>query len=198
MSIWPSTNEWGIPDLLLSLQGSIEPPVTVWGSIGRGRSMGGTWVFFTDDSRFAALVRNPLPVPQSRCKHCGELNLSLFDQSSPAEALWATYRKRCVSRAWQDRGLGILVDLNVPARHREVCMLGVPAGWRSFATRGYRERLDELVDELRFSREWGGTSAVTLVYGGGKQVEQVCREHPGAVWIPDQTTQKHRRRDVQG
>ena len=146
--------------------------------------MAGTWVFYVDDYRFGRLLSEPLQLTRTGCKAACEPNITLFEQSARAEVIGATYRKRLVARQWQEHGIDIRVDLNVPARHRDLCMLGVPAGWRAFATRGYAARLPELASELEFAQSSGGPGATTLVYGGGRKVEALCRDMPGAVYVP--------------
>lgn len=182
---YPTDNEWGIPSLRLDMQAErVELPVVTWGSRARGSVMTGCWSFYTDDSRWSALERSPLQLVATGCKSSIELNFSLFDQTPRAEALWSTYRKRLVSRQWQDAGIRVFVDLNVPAAHRELCLLGVPAGWRSFATRGYARRLDDLRGEWECAHGRAGDSLVLLVFGGGPKVEAECRSLPGAVYVP--------------
>jgi len=183
--LFSTDNEYDIPTLLLDRQSvAIALPVIAWGSVSRGVTMPGTWVFFVDDSRFMALIRDPLQIIRTSCKAACEPNFSLFEQTPKAEVIWSTYRKRLVARTWQEAGIDIRVDLNVPARHRDLCMLGVPSGWRAFATRGYAARLPELADELAFAQSWGGPSATVLVYGGGRKVEALCHSTPGAVYVP--------------
>lgn len=166
------------------MQARIEEPVLAWGSRGRTAAMTGTWVFYCDDYRFGALERSPLQLLATRCKAAAELNISLFDQTPRALVLAATYRKRLVARQWQDAGIRVLVDLNVPAAHRDLCMLGVPAGWSSFSTRGYARRLDALRSEWEYARSMAGDALILLVYGGGQRVEACCRELAGSVYMP--------------
>lgn len=189
--ILPTDNAFDVPSLRLDVQGEIVGPVMPWGSVSRGTRMTGTWVFYVDDARFSALLRQPLQLAATGCTAIVEVNVTLYEQSPRAEVLWATYRKRYAARLWQEHGVRVFVDLNVPARHRELCMLGVPKGWRSFATRGYARRLDDLRDEHEAACSWAGGIPTMLVYGGGAPVEALCRELAGAVYVPDFM---HRRR----
>lgn len=184
MSLWPTDNEWGVPSLRLDMQADAVPPIVPWGSRARGSTMTGTWSFYADDYRFEALARSPLQLTATGCTAAIELNFSLFDQTPRAESLWATYRKRLAARQWQEAGIRVFVDLNVPAAHRDVCMLGVPRGWRSFATRGYATRIDDLVSEWEYAWGRSGSALVMLVVGGGPKVEEKCRELTGAVYAP--------------
>lgn len=172
-----------IPCLAGTGDPEIVGPVMAWGSIARGTRMAGTWTFYVDDYRFSALLKAPLSLLETGCAAAVEPNITLHDQTPRAEVIWATYRKRCVARAWQDAGISVRVDLNTPATMRDLCMLGVPKGWRSFATRGYASRLNELANELDFAREWGGEGTTVLVYGGGKPVQALCQGRPWARMI---------------
>ncbi len=181
--MFPSTNPYDIPDLLPQPAFEIASPVIQWGSISRGVRMPGTWVFYVEDYRFSRLLREPLQLPATGCNAATEPNITLFDQSPIAEAIWNTFRKRTLARQWQMAGVNVLVDLNVPERHRDVCMLGVPRGWTMFATRGYAARPNDLRLELAIAREWGGSTAQVLVYGGGKGIEEICRSERGALYV---------------
>ncbi|HEU4544380.1 MAG TPA: DUF4417 domain-containing protein [Jiangellaceae bacterium] len=183
-ALYPSSNEWGIPDLRIDRQAEIVPPVMPWGSRSRGAKMTGTWVFYVDDYRFGALEKQPLQLVATGCNGAAELNFTIYDQATRAEAIWATYRKRAVARQWQDAGINVLVDLNVPEQLRDLCLLGVPLGWRSFATRSYSARPEALRSEWRAAREFAGDALTMLVFSGGPDTEKLCRELPGTVYVP--------------
>jgi hypothetical protein len=183
--VMPTDNAYDIPALRLDRQGKVTSPVVAWGTVARGTPVpGGTVVFYVDDYRFGSLAKDPLQLAQVACTNAAELNLSVYEQTPRAEVIWATYRKRYAARLWQDAGMGVLVDLNVPARHRELCMAGVPPGWKAFATRGYAARPDALRDECAFARVWGGPGTTVLVYGGGRATETLCWSIPEAIWVP--------------
>lgn len=182
--IWPTDNEWGVPELRLDRQGSIVPPVLTWGSRSRKAAMTGTWVFYCDDYKFSALARAPLQLIPTRCHASAELNFSLFEHTPRAEVVWRTYQKRAASRAWQEAGIGVFVDLNVPERHHALCMLGVPRGWSAFSTRGYAGRPEALRDEWALARDWAGDGLILLVFGGGPSIEALCLDLPGALYCP--------------
>lgn len=185
MIVLPSDNQWDVPTLRLDTQAEfVELPVIAWGSRARGAVMTGTWSFYGDDYRWSAVAKAPVQVVATGCKAAIELNFSVFDQTPRAEILWSVYRKRLVARQWQDAGVRVFVDLNVPAAHRELCLLGVPAGWRAFATRGYARRLDDLQGEWATAYDRAGDALLFLVYGGGPKVEVACRELTGAVYVP--------------
>lgn len=178
-------DDLGIPWLLPELQGEIVPPICCWGSRSRQQQMGGTWVFYTQDYRFRALMGDPEQVGRTGAVAAAEINVSLFDHTPAVLALWATYQKRLAARYWQGQGVGILVDLNVPERHLELSMRGVPDGWKAFATRGYAARPEALLREVEFAERWGRSGTRVLVYGGGKKIQDLCAKLKSVVWVPD-------------
>ncbi len=194
----PSDNVWDVPSLRLDRQGVITTPVVAWGSVSRRVHMPGTWVFYVDDYRFGSLLRDPLQLVGTGCTGAAELNVTLYDLTPRVEALNATYQKRRAARLWQDAGLSVFVDVNVPERFYDVAMLGVPVGWTSFATRGYALRPDDLRTEHRLASGWAGPGLTLLVYGGGQRIEALCRELTGCVYVPahmDQVRGKGTRSD---
>src|SRR3990172_695710 len=111
-NIWPSTNEYGIPDLDIDQQArEIITPFTIWGSVPRGTAMPGTWGFYTEDYRFTALWSDPRPVVRSGCKVAIEPNFSCFEDMPLAVGLWRIYQKRWLARYWQIKGIRIVADL---------------------------------------------------------------------------------------
>jgi hypothetical protein len=187
----PTDNEFGIPLLRLDRQGSIIYPVTQWGSISRRSKMPGIWSFYCDDYRFGALLANPLRLSPTDCKCSCEINLSLFDQHPAVYAYWCTYRKRSSARQWQDVGIGVLVDLCVPARFFDVNLIGVPKGWTAYCTRGFAGREDELAMECEVARKHGGADATVMVYGGGKRVREACQSLPSAIYVEQIAESRH-------
>ena len=184
--IYPSDNEWDIPTLLPDLQGvPITPPICCWGSVARTAHMPGTWVLYARDDRFSVALRNPEQLHATGCACAVEANVSIYDGTPMAVAIHAIYQKRWASRAWQELGIRILVDLNVPERYLRWNLTGVPRGWRAYATRGYRDRPESLRREWSVMREWSEGLGTLLVYGGGRATHEVCRELPGAIWSPD-------------
>jgi hypothetical protein len=184
--ILPTDNAFDVPSLRLDRQAEgVHTPVIPWGSLARGTENPGTWVFYVDDYRFRALLKDPLQLVETGCNSSIEPNITLTEQSARYEVIAAVGRKRRAARIWQDHGVSVLVDLNVPERFMDDCMLGVPAGWRSFATRGYARRPDDLEREYAVAREWSGGEPLLLVYGGGKGIEELCRRLRGAVYVPD-------------
>ena len=181
--LWPSCNEYGIPSLEPDDDHGVDLPVVAWGSIGRTRHMAGTWHLYVDDYRFDALWKNPHRPIDTGCKAIVEPNVSLFDQTPMAAAIWATYRKRWLARYWQSRNRRVWVDLNVPSRFASINLLGVPAGWRHFATRGYDRRLAALDEEYATAKAHSD-KATLMVIGGGAAVADWCQLHAGVVHVP--------------
>jgi hypothetical protein len=181
--------EFDIPMLdPLGQADAVDLPVAAWGSQGRTRRMTGTWSFYVDDKRFEGLWAAPEPVPNSGCLNVCEVNFSIFDQTPIPVALWHIYKKRWLARYWQSHGVRIFVDLNVSERYAEMNLLGVPAGWRAYATRGYTERLDATERELELARKRAGSRDILFVVcGGGRHVAEWCADH-GAIHVVEHMT----------
>jgi Domain of unknown function (DUF4417) len=200
-SIWATDNAWQVPSLLPEKQADQVPhPVWTWGSIGHKRPMPGTWHFYTSDEKFEPLWRKPQRVLASGPSAIIEPNFSLTDQTPFWQALWHIGRKRWLGRYWQQCGLRLFVDLNVDAslndRHDAVGgsrpnLLGVPVGWRAYASRAHANNPEALRSEYHVAREHSGIeSPIFLVVGGGKQVKLLAQEH-GWVHVPEQLQLVH-------
>lgn len=188
-AIWPTDNEWGIPLLDATLCATaIVAPVIPWGAgaAARKRHNPGTWHFYTDDYRFDALWTDPSPVVNTGCMAVVEPNFSVYTDMPPAVALWHIYRKRWLARWWQSFGIRIFVDLNVAERHADLNLLGVPRGWKAYATRGYTDRLHATIREWERAVAHADTDNILfMVYGGGKAIKQLCQQR-GWLWIMEQ------------
>jgi len=176
-AIWPTDNEFEIPCLDEGMQAkAVDLPFVGWGSVKRKKRMMGTWHFYVDDYRFTGVWRNPGDVVNTYAVNAVEPNFSVYNQMPMPVALWAIYRKRWVGRWWQSRGMHILVDLNVAARYAEMNLLGVPHGWKAYATRGYSARLADTEREFELACQRAGTRSILfVVYGGGRAVMEHCR-----------------------
>lgn len=200
-SIWPSDNPYDVPSLLPELQADQVPhPVSTWGTVGHKRPMVGTWHFYVDDSKFEPLWKRPQRVLVSRPSAIVEPNFSTTDQTPLALALWHVYRKRWLGRYWQSNGLRLFVDLNCDSQFNisrddlggvRVNLLGVPRGWRAYASRAHANNPDALLGEWEVAKEWSGVeSPLFLVVGGGKRVKALAKDH-GWVWVPEQIQFAH-------
>jgi len=187
-TIWPTDNVLGIPVLNPHKQAhAIDLPFIAWGSKARRDKMHGTYHFYVDDYRFTALWKRPEMVLKSGCINVVEANFSCLEQMPPAVAIYRTYQKRWLARYWQQGGIFVFVDLNVNPQYYKLNLLGVPKGWRSYCTRGYSHRLDWTLEEYTVACNHAGTEDILfIVYGGGKEVKQMCMEHPEWLWIPEQ------------
>ncbi len=185
-AIWATDNDYGIPLLDINMQAqAFDQPWAVWGSVSRARVFNGTWVYYTEDRNFATIWRNPAQVVNTDCLNCFEVNYSVYSNMPEAVAIWQTYKKRWLSRWWQTQSIGIFVDLNVASVYADLNLLGVPAGWKSFCTRGYTDRIKETHSEYETAcRIAGGETPLFIVYGGGESVRTEAQKM-GWVWIPE-------------
>src|SRR5690606_23826560 len=143
--IYETDNELGIPLLKSSMQAErVIKPCHAWGSQSRNRINEGMWHFYVDDYRWSNLLKNPWKCTETRPQVCTELNISLFEDTPPALVVAEIYKKRWVSRYFQDQGIKMFVDLFVPENHMELNLLGVPIGWRAYSTRGKSKEVDSL------------------------------------------------------
>lgn len=179
-AIFPTNNLADIPVLKLEGQAKfLTAPVQVWGARARTMRMPGTYLFYTDDYRFENLWKNPDGVVESGCLNAVEPNFSCYNETPFPVALHQVYRKRWLARYWQEHGINILVDLNVHPKFAEINLLGVPRGWKAYATRGYNETIEFTEQEYKLACEHAGTDDILfLVYGGGKEVKRLCQTFP--------------------
>lgn len=189
-----SDNLLEIPALRLRLQAdAIDQPVLPWGGqsahwrASRAANFRGTWHFYVADAKFTALRTTPEAPLATASPTLVEPNFSL-DDSTP---LWLGFeiigRKRWMARYWQHHGRRILVDLYVPDKYAQHNLLGVPKGWRAYATRATDHELTRLESEHMLAMDHAHTSDPSdltfLVYGGGRRVEAWCQRR-AAEWIP--------------
>jgi hypothetical protein len=176
---YPSDNSWDVPTLLPALQAQYSDlPIVKWGMFKRSRCMHGCYHFYTEDYKFDALWSDPTPVARSGCTAVVEPNFSTNDDMPHAVAAYGIYRKRWLARYWQSLGVRVWVDLCVAKRFQRLNLLGVPAGWASYMTRGYADQLDVLQREYELAAEQCGDEADLrfVVYGGGRAVRAWCEE----------------------
>lgn len=182
---FPSDNTLGIPALKKELQAEyLTKPTLCWGSTARNRENSGTWHFYTDDYRWNTLIKNPDKLIQTKPSICCELNITLFEDTPPALALPEIFKKRWVSRYLQEHGIKIIVDLYVPNELRDLNLLGVPPGWKSYSTRGISKQIEELNNDYETAVNHAGTDQVMfVVFCGGSKAADWCTEH-NAIHVP--------------
>lgn len=188
---FPSDNAWDIPLLDDSLQADfLDLPFLQWGTRCRKQTFRGTWGFYVDDYRFSALWKNPGAVINTGCNTAVEPNFTIDNHTPRAVALYQIYRKRYLARLWQQLGgVRILADLNVPAGFERENLLGIPQGWKAYATRGYSDLLGKLDSELALAQEHANSTRVLfVVYGGGVAVKQWAEQNAaaGVLWHCEQ------------
>ncbi len=186
-AIWPTDNEWDIPRLDVNMQADVvDAPLSRWGRETRKARMRGTWHFYTDDARFERLWSRPQDLLNSACVTTVEPNFSVSSSTPRARALWQTFRKRTLGRLWQSRGVRLIVDLNVAPEYAEMNLLGVPKGWRAWATRGSGDT-DLQVEYDRAKQHSQVEPSLFLVYGGNRAARELCADR-GWLYVADEAS----------
>lgn len=183
------SNQLDIPELSLALQADrLIEPVIGWGSQCRRAKSRGTVHFYTDDYRFSSLWRKPNRLVETGCQAIIEPNFSIWEQTPRAVAIYQIYRKRWLAQYWGEFGIKVFVDLNVSPSTYDLNFLGVPRGWRSYATHGHTEYLSDILHEYSLACQHAETDKILfVVYGGGKQVGELCQAH-NWIWIKERMT----------
>lgn len=210
MNHFELTEHYGIPWLDPTKQATEIPlPSIRWGRYPHRKVFSkGSIHFYTDDWRFNKLapkVNHGCPdcrlmgryyaVYRSEVKVIIEPNFSVYNELPRAEAVWNTYRKRWLASTWQrERNIQIIVDINVGSDYADLNLLGVPPGWRAYATRKHAGvSWDELRREFDRAQEHAGPETILFaLYGGGRSAWQFCQDQ-GWIWIPEEC-QLHDRR----
>lgn len=195
--LFPTDNDFEIPTLDINMQAKeVQIPFLCFGEQKRTFNMqgSGTLHFYTDDYRFTSVYEHPEKVyAQHNPANIVEPNLSLYNETPISFGMQALYKKRWIARAMQTKGIGVFVDLNVAQKWYQLNMLGVPRGWRAFATRGYSDRLNNLEFELSIARDWAeGQTPIFVVYGGGDVCRRFCQRNADCCYYinPVVTTKK--------
>lgn len=188
--IYPSDNLYDIPCLRLDRQaGMLKLPLSPYG-LGRKTKEASTIHFYVDDYRFENVWKNPAKLLAGNATAIVEPNFSLFDTTPLAYGLQLIYKKRWIARYLQECGLSVYVDLNISGKFDEYNLMGVPAGYNAFATRGTRGFVDRLAEELTIAQSISGEKIPNfIVYGGGKAVQEFCAKH-SLVYLYDYMTAK--------
>ncbi len=172
--IFPSSNDWGIPDLDPNMQ----PDTTdidwlKWGVQQRTATHDGGIHFYTDDYKFNAVWNNPDGLLETGCSAVIEPNFSTWANMPRALAMTDIYKKRWLARYWQQHGVRVWVDVNTSPHLHDLNFLGVPKEWRYFATRylasfddGNVAGYDATMKDWQAIVDYTGTEdCVLLVYG---------------------------------
>lgn len=178
--IYDSNNEFEIPNLLISGQADsgVIVPFSAWGADTRQKKGISTYHFYVDDYRFEAIWKNPIQILESGVKAIVEPNLSLFDTTPIAYGMHQIYKKRWISRYFQECGIKVYADLNVAKKFQKFNTMGIPKGYNAFATRGYADREEYLKEEIQIAREISGKDIPNMiVYGGGEKIKSLCTEN---------------------
>ena len=184
--IFPSEPIYDIPWLLPDMQAQgVALPYKTWGSVGRTKQMPGTYFFYTDDRHFNKLLVEPSQILASGCQVAVEPNISCSLASPRALVIAQVFKKRYVNRYWQSLGLQTIVDVNVPVEFQDLALLGVPRTWQTFATRGYSDRPEALLQEYAMCQRHSIRQVNFIVYAGGKDIEKLCKDHH-FVYVHDQ------------
>jgi len=182
--IWPSSNDYGIPDLLPDFQPqAVSEPFERWGDKGRTTRHKGTIHFYTEDYKFENVWRYPLSPLQTGVQALVEPNFSTGNGQPLAVSLWDIYRKRWLARFWQSCQAPVWVDLNVDLAP-EHALLGVPHGWRAYCTRGLDGDYKDILSDYEVAAAHCGDEPLFLVYGGGTLIENICYDK-GWLWQPE-------------
>ena len=185
---FPSDNTYGIPSLVPqgNLAG-IPMPCERWGRYARGSFNPGSLHFYTDDARFESVWQHPEWIVESKVSAIIEPNVSTHPTTPLAYALWGIYRKRWLARWAQQYGVFVFVDLNVEPMFYEYNLLGVPKGWKHYATRGYDTKAELLASDYECAVKHAGTEQVVFVVVGGGTGTRACCIENGWIHIPQES-----------
>lgn len=181
-----SNNDWGVPLLDINMQCLKKHTlIETWGRNSRHNTrMPGMWHFYTDDYRFTGIWRDPDVLVKTGAMAAIEPNFSTSDIHPKAEVLYNIWRKRWLAKYWQFNGIETVVDLNVDMDFWELNLLGVPKGWKSYATRWYA-RFDDIYWQFEQAKKHAESDDITFFVfeTKTKDVEEICKKH-GWIFVP--------------
>lgn len=186
---WPSTNEYGIPDLLPSLQPrTLELPINRWGVVARKtRVEGSTYHFYCDDYKFTGLWKDPTPIVNSGCRAICAPNFSTNGDMPKAVVLAYLYMSKWICRWAQSYGIEVWADLALNEEWYDLAFLGVPKSYKAYSTFVYTRdyNFKELEDQYELACKHAGTDEglLFLVYGGEHDTQAKCQAR-GWLWTP--------------
>lgn len=181
--IFPTDNDFGIPCLDINKQAiALEAPIKRIGQDSRHKEtnrLAGTLHFYTDDYKFSSVWSDPFQKVIDNSSVIVEPNYSTNEFMPLAVVHFGIFKKRWLSRLWQEFDKKIIVDLNVDPKFDEANLIGVPKGWRAYSTRYYqRYGLDDLKRQFDLACSHAQRSDILfVVFGGSKEAEQACKDN---------------------
>lgn len=181
--IFPASNEYGIPDLLISPEPAVEDlqelnerNVLKYGRVRRSKPFRGIFHFYASDHKFANLWHRPYYILETQVNSIVEPNFSTGPDMPFSVGLYQIYMKRWIARYWQKYHMPVWVDLTVNQIFHEIYLLGVPAGYRYYFLRGYNAKISQMESQILDAEEIAGDQSPQIVcYGGGKKVKEFCK-----------------------
>jgi hypothetical protein len=172
----------------------LELPVNRIGAKARGtRIEGQTLHGYTDDYRINGLWKDPSWLINSGCRALVEPNFSTNGEMPKTVALSYVYAKRWIARWAQSYGIEIWADMAMNPEHADIALLGVPKGWKAYATYTYITGYDDewLFRQYEQAKAHAGDWCMFWVYGGESHVQELCQEN-GWLWTPAHQQAYHR------
>lgn len=175
-----TARDWDIPILDPAWACTVQSLPAAWIGWGkwcrRDRIAGRGVHHYRADPCWSAHWKHPDTLPNLGVSVGVECNYSTFDGYPRALALGDLYRKRWLAAHWGRRGVKLLVDLNVDPAFRDLMLLGVPAGWPSYATRHHVDvPIAELEADHAAALAHCGREPLFVVFGGDRRVRDLCR-----------------------
>jgi hypothetical protein len=182
------------------MQGDFLDQPLAYGSVKRdGDYRGRTLHHYVDDPRFNALgsaveygaaYRNLWEKPQriidSGVPSMCEVNFSTSNHEPRARAAWQIFKKRWLSRWFQENGIKIFADLNVAPVYQELNLSGIPLGYRAFSTKIHKSTsLQELTDQAGYAESIRGSDDLLLViFSHRSEVRNLCMKE-GWIYVDE-------------
>lgn len=179
-------DDYDVPMLMPELQAtSLQLPCDAWGSRPRKRFQTKTFHFYQDDYKFVDLFSNPMALVVLEPRAAIEVNCSTDLNTPLAYLLGVIYAKRWLSRTWQaEGGIKIWVDVNFAPEQADLQLLGVPKGWRAYATQGIANNFNLTKAQWEMACERAKTKDILFtVVGGGKKIKEQAAKR-GWIWCP--------------
>ena len=184
LSVFP-VDEWDVPMLNIEMQPfKVDLPWDAWNSVKRNYQYA-TIHFYEWDYKFNYLFEQPEKIIPKNPKAVVEPNCSTDVNTPLAYLLGMVYAKRWLARTWQSYGIPVWVDVNFAASQAKWQMLGVPQGWKAYATRGCPDYFDYNQDQFEAACSRAGTKNILFVVVGGGERFRRKVEKKGWIWVPD-------------